>query len=96
MWEEVKPITLLLEQENDDGGRFLMYFYSHDYEIVKLREATYIDRYGNMAKTYSRLTEAYTNSSSGASFFIERLSRSSIKKMIEYYENPRLFVEYLV
>ena len=38
MWEEVKPITLLLEQENDDGGRFLMYFYSHDYEIVKLRE----------------------------------------------------------
>tara|TARA_B100000579_G_C22694750_1_gene786846 strand:+ start:370 stop:660 length:291 start_codon:yes stop_codon:yes gene_type:complete len=96
MWEEVKPITMLLEQEETDGGRFLMYFYSYDYEIVKLREATYIDKYGNMAETYSRLLEDYTDSSCDASFFIERLSRSSIKKMIEYYENPHLFVEYLV
>ncbi len=96
MWEEVKPITMLLEQENEDGGRFLMYFYSHDYEVVKLREATYIDKTGNVAQTYSRLLDAHTNSSCSPSFFIEKLNRSSIRKMVEYYENSNLFVEYLV
>jgi hypothetical protein len=96
MWEQVKPITMLLEQENEDNSRFLMYFYSHDYEIVKLREATHITADKNLIGTYSRLLDAHAQSSYTASFFIERLSRNSIKKMIEYYENPRLFVEYLV
>ena len=96
MWEEVKPITMLLEQDNEDGSRFLMHFYSHDHELIKLGEATYINKDGIVVETYSRLLDAHTNSSCLTSFFIERLNRNSIRKMVEYYENPRLFIEYLV
>jgi hypothetical protein len=96
MWDQVKPITMRLEQENEDNSRFIMHFYSHDYEIVKLREATHINADKNLVGTYSRLLDAHIESSYTVSFFIERLSRNSIKKMVEYYENPRLFVEYLV
>jgi hypothetical protein len=96
MWDQVKPITLLLEQENEDGSSFIMHFYSHDYDIVKLQEATHINADKNLVGTYSRLLDAHIESSYTASFFIERLSRNSVKKMVEYYENPRLFVEYLI
>ena len=96
MWEEVKPITMLLEQENEDGSRFIMQFYSHDYEIIKLMEASYIDCNKKVVETYSRLLDAHVNSSCSASFFIEKLNRTSIKKIVEYYENPKLFLEYLV
>ena len=39
MWEQVKPITMLLEQENDDGSRFVLHLFSHDFELIKVRDA---------------------------------------------------------
>ncbi len=95
MWDNVKPITLLSEQNNDDGSRFLMYFYSHDYEVVKLKEATYLDGMGRMVGSYSRLLDAHCSSKYDSNFFVEKLSNDTVKKLIEYYENPRLFIEYM-
>jgi hypothetical protein len=96
MWDNVKPITLYLEQKNDDGSRFLLYFYSHDYELIKLREATHFDAEGTLVGGYSRLLDAHGSCKYDSNFFIERLSKTTIQKMIEYYENPNLFVEYLM
>ncbi len=95
MWEEVKPITLYLEQKNDDGSRFLMYFYSHDYELVKLKEAVHFDEEDNIVGSYSRLLDTHCASKYDSNFFISRLSKATTRKMIEYYENPNLFVEYM-
>ena len=95
MWDEVKQITLLLEQNNSDGSRFVLYFYSTDYELIKLREATHFDDSGNLIGSYSRLTDAHLSSNLSLNFFIEKLTKTTIQKMIEYYENPKLFVEYM-
>ena len=95
MWEEVKPITLLLEQNNKDGSRFLLYFYSHDYELIKLREATYFGETGEFLGSYSRFHSACHASDLPANYFIERLTKQTTNKLIEYYENSNLFVEYL-
>lgn len=95
MWDEVKPITLLLEQNNSDGSRFVLYFYSTDYELIKLREATHFDENGNPIGSYSRLTDTQLSSKLPLNFFIEKLTKTTIQKMIEYYENPKLFVEYM-
>ena len=95
MWEEVKPIIMFLEQKNEDGSRFLMYFYSHDYELVKLKEAVHFDPSGNIVGSYSRLLDAHEASKHDSNFFISKLSTTTTRKMIEYYENPNLFVEYM-
>jgi len=96
MWDNVKPITLFLEQENDDGSRFLLYFYSNDYELIKLKEATHFDPEGRLVGDYSRLLDAHCSCKYDSNFFIERLSKSTTRKMIEYYENPNLFIEYMM
>jgi hypothetical protein len=96
MWEDVKPITLYLDQNNEDGSRFLLYFYSYDYELVKLKEATYFNQDGKLMGGYSRLIDAHMDSKYSANFFIEKLSKHTIKKMIEFYENPKLYIEYIV
>ena len=95
MWEEVKPITMLLEQEHDDGSRFYMYFYSYDYELVKLKEAVHFDADNRIIGNYSRLLSDHCMSEYDSNFFISRLTKSTTRKMIEYYENPNLFVEYM-
>ena len=96
MWDNVKPITLYLEQNNDDGSRFLLYFYSYDYELVKLREAIYFDPGGNVLGGYSRLLDAHDSCKYDSNFFIERLMYSTTRKLVEYYENPNLFIEYMI
>ena len=95
MWEEVKPITLFLEQKNDDGTRFYMYFYSHDYELIKLREAVHFDENNRMLGSYSRLLDAHCESKYDSNYFVGRLTYETTRKLIEYYENPNLFVEYM-
>ena len=96
MWDQVKPITLLLEQINDDGSRFLMHFYSHDYELVKLKEATHLGELGDVIETYSRLLDEYGIKASSANYFIQKLNKDSVSKLIQYYENKNLFIEYML
>lgn len=96
MWNQVKPITLFLEQENDDKGRFLMYFYSFDYELVKLNEAMHFGTDGELLGGYSRLMEFHGASKYDSKFFVERLSRDSLRKLVQYYENKNLLVEYVI
>ena len=96
MWEEVKPITLCLEQKNEDGTKFLLYFYSTDYELIKLREATYFDADGNILGGYSRLLSSHGSCKYDSNFFVERLSTTTTQKLIEYYENSNLYIEYLM
>ena len=96
MWDNVKPITLFLEQENDDGSRFLLYFYSNDYELIKLREAVHFDIEGRLVGNYSRLLDAHCSCKYDSNFFVERLTETTTKKLVEYYENSKLYIEYLI
>ena len=96
MWDKVKPITLFLEQENDDGSRFLLYFYSNDYELIKLREAVHFDIEGRLVGSYSRLLDAHCSCKYDSNFFVERLAKDTTKKLVEYYENSKLYIEYLI
>lgn len=96
MWDQVKPITLLLEQINDDGSRFLMHFYSHDYKLVKLKEATHLGEHGDVIETYSRLLDEHGIKESSANYFIQKLNKDSVSKLIQYYENKNLLIEYML
>tara|TARA_A100001037_G_scaffold63293_1_gene55386 strand:+ start:86935 stop:87225 length:291 start_codon:yes stop_codon:yes gene_type:complete len=96
MWDNVKPITLILEQKNEDETRFLLYFYSTDYELIKLREGTHFDASGNILGGYSRLLSSHDSCKYDSNFFVERLSTTTTQKLIEYYENPNLYIEYLM
>ena len=95
MWDDVKPITMLLKQNNKDGSYFGMHFYSNDYELIKLREATHFNENGDIIGSYSRLPDVYETNNLTLNYFIERLDKTTISKLIQYYENPNLFVEYL-
>jgi hypothetical protein len=94
MWEQVKPITLLLEQDNEDGSRFLMQFYSHDYELIRLKEASHFDKHGVLIGDYSRLVDVHCECKYDLNFFVERLSRKSTQQLVEYFENPNIYIEY--
>ena len=96
MWDNVKPITLFLEQENDDGSRFLLYFYSNDYELIKLKEATHFDAEDKLVGSYSRLLDAHDSCKYDSNFFVEQLSDGTVRKLIEYYENSSLYIEYMM
>ena len=97
MRQDVKPITLFLRQDNEDGSYFLLYFYSYDYEVVTLKEATHISESGDdVLGSFCNLLEVYNGSGYSAQFFIERLTKQTTQKMIEYYENSNLFVEYFI
>ena len=94
MWNQVKPITLFLEQENDDKSRFLMYFYSFYYELVILDESMHFGGGGELLGGYSRLLEFHGGGKYDSNFFVERLSRETIGNLIQYYENKNLEIEY--
>jgi hypothetical protein len=94
MWEEVKPITILLEQENSDGSRFLLDFYSHDYELIKLKEASHYDNNNQLIGSYSRLYDKHCVCDYDSNFFVERLLLTTTQKLIEYYENSNLYIEF--
>ena len=95
MWDQVKPITLLLDQLNDDGSRFLMNFYSHDYKLVKLKEATHLSEFGEILETYSRLYDNHEVAPPSLNYFVSRLNKDSVSKLIQYYENKNLLIEYM-
>lgn len=96
MWEDVKPISLSLEQKNKDGSYFILNFYSNDYELIKLRDACHYDADGKFVGDYSRLSQEHFSSVYTANFFIDKLTEESIKKIIEYYENANLYIEYFI
>ena len=97
MRQGVKPITLFLRQDNEDGSYFLLYFYSYDHELVKLKEATHISESGDdVLGSFCNLLEVYDASGYSAQFFIERLTKPTTQKMIEYYENSSLSIEYFI
>ena len=96
MWNQVKPITLFLEQKNDDESRFLLYFYSFDHELVKLNEAMHFGTDGELLGGYSRLLNFQGVGKYDSNFFVERLSRETIGLLIQYYENRNLTVEYVI
>ena len=96
MWEQVKPITLILEQKNDDGSRFVFHLFSHDFELVKLREAFEYDSENKLKGEYSRVIPTHTSVRYNSNYFVERLTPSSKQKIIEFYENPNIFVEYFI
>ncbi len=96
MWEQVKPITLILEQENADKSRFVMHLYSYDFELVKIREAFEYDANNKLTGEYSRFSIHQDKVRYTSNYFVERLSPESKQKIVEYYENSNIFVEYFI
>lgn len=96
MWENVKPISLYLKQENEDGTYFKLYFYSTDYELIKLKEAYWFSKKSKIIGTYKRIHSTSVESQYDSNFFVERLSKETTQKLIEYYENSNLYIEYLL
>lgn len=95
MWEQVKPITLEIKQINEDDSFFIYNFYSFDSELVKISEAVYYDENGYKIGCYSRLLEIDDKCKLSLNFFTSKLNKSTTNKLVEYFENPRLFVEFL-
>lgn len=96
MWDEVKPITLVLEQKNDDGSKFVLHFYSSDSELVKLKEAFHFNECGKPIGSYLRLQHPTDKCEYNSNFFVGKLTKITIKKLIEYFENPNLFIEFMI
>tara|TARA_A200000113_G_scaffold181135_2_gene167052 strand:- start:1082 stop:1375 length:294 start_codon:yes stop_codon:yes gene_type:complete len=95
MWDQVKPITLTIEQKNIDNSKFILHFYSCDYEVVKLREAIHVSEFGDTLGFFSRLASKHDEKYFiSANFFIGKLSKDTTSKLIQYFENPNLFIEY--
>lgn len=94
MWDNVKPITLVLNQKNSDSTKFVFHFYSFDSELVKLNEALHFDKNNKLIGSYSYLSEP--NPKYSSNYFVSRISKTTIKKLIEYFENSKLYIEYLI
>ena len=95
MWDQVKPITLTIEQLNSDKSKFILYFYSCDSEVVKLKEAIFVNEFGETKGFFSRLASKHdTKYFLSANFFINKLTKDTTSKLIQYFENPNLFIEY--
>tara|TARA_B100002019_G_scaffold283053_1_gene288998 strand:- start:2056 stop:2346 length:291 start_codon:yes stop_codon:yes gene_type:complete len=96
MWDDVKPITLVLEQTNQDESIFVLYFYTYDSEYIKLKEAFHFDKNRNPIGSYSRLLDVNEKCKYELNFFMSKLTKTTIKKMIEYFENPKLYIEFMI
>lgn len=96
MNDEVKPIMLKLKQKNENGSRFEIEFYSTDYELIKIKEASYFSKNGDFIGKYARLQDDSDFCKYDSNFFVERLNLETTKKIIEFYENRDLFIEYLI
>ena len=95
MWEQVKPIKLEIKQINKDDSVFIYNFYSFDSELIKISDATYYDEFGSVLGCYSRLLEINDKCKLSLNFFTSKLNKSTTQKLVEYFENPRIFVEFL-
>ena len=96
MWEDVKPITLILEQKNHDESIFVLHFYTYDHELIKLNEAFHFDKNRKPIGSYVRLLDEHEKCKYNLNYFVSRLSKKTIKKMIEYFENPKLYIEFMM
>jgi len=96
MWEQVKPIKLILEQNNEDNTTFWMEFYSYDSELVKLNEAKHYSSDNQLLGEYSRILGPQKNSKYDPHFFVSKLKIETTTKLIQYYENPDLYLEYIL
>jgi len=96
MWEQVKPITMLLEQENDDGSRFVLHLFSHDFELIKVRDAFEYNSKNELIGEYSRVISRHDEHKHNSNYFVEKLTNQSRQRIIEFYENPNIFIEYFI
>ena len=94
MWDKVKPITLVLNQKNSDDTRFVYHFYSFDSELIKLNEAFHFNKNNKLIGSYSYSSKQ--NHKYNSNYFVSRISKTTIKKLIEYFENSNLYIEYLI
>jgi hypothetical protein len=94
MWEHVKPIILKLIQQNTDGSYFRIEFYSYDSEIVKLSEAHHYDEKNKLIGKYCRLTSP--DIKFNPHYFVSKFTHDTSQKLVEYFENPDLFIEYII
>jgi hypothetical protein len=94
MWEDVKPISVKIAQTCETGCVIEYDFYSHDYEVVKLNSATHkcdgetlylFDKFVNGSDTIDR-----------AKYFISKINNHTKQKLIEYYENKNLYLEFFI
>jgi hypothetical protein len=94
MWEQVKPITLKLEQKNEDGTVFVLEFFSYDYELVKISEAYHYDKNNKLIGKYDRITS--DDKIFNPHYFVSKFTMDTSQKLVQYYENPDLFIEYIL
>ena len=94
MWNQVKPITLELKQINEDGTYFCIEFYSYDYKLVKIKEAYHYDSNDKLIGKYCNITS--NNKKFNPHYFVSKLTMQTSQKLIEYYENSNLFIEYIL
>ena len=95
MWNKVKPITLEIKQINDDKSSFIYSFYSFDSELVKIDNVLHLDDKNNIVGCYSRLKDDEDKCRLPLSFFTEKINKKTTDKLIQYYENSKLFIELL-
>jgi len=96
MWEQVKPITIEIKQINDDSTYFIYSFYSFDSKLIKVDNVCHYDEKNIILGCYSRLTEDDSECKTKLNFFMENLNNSTTNKLIQYFENPKLYVEFYI
>lgn len=94
MWNQVKPITLKFKQTNDDGTYFWLEFYSYDQELVKLSEAYHYDKNNKLIGKYDRVL--INNKKFNPHYFISKFTTKTSQRLVEYFENSNLFIEYIL
>ena len=94
MWNEVKPITLKFKQINEDGTYFWLKFFSYDYELVKISEACHYDKNNKLIGKYDRITS--NDKKFNPHYFVSKFTKDTSQKLVEYYENSDLFIEYIL
>mgnify|MGYP001159581571 FL=1 len=94
MWDEVKPITLEFKQINEDGTYFWLEFFSYDYELVKINEAYHYDKNNKLIGKYDRITS--DDKKFNPHYFVSKFTMDTSQKLVEYYENADLFIEYIL
>lgn len=94
MWEQVKPITLEFKQLNEDKTYFWLKFYSYDYELVKIDEAYHYDENNKLIGKYCRITSH--DKKFNPHYFVSKFTLETSQRLVEYYENPNLFIEYML
>ena len=94
MWDEVKPITLKIIQNNEDGTTLHLEFFSYDYELVKISEAYHYDRSNQLIAKYDRINKI--DKKTNLNYFVSKFTPDTNQRLVEYYENPKLFIEYML